>query len=289
MKTLTQIIDEGIEVKRDAIKVIVTPQCATRALSLNVNNRIISQAWADELSARQQDGRWDDDHPHGIVFSDSRLIDGQHRLLAVQKSGENVVMRVDTGVRDGLREFINDGPSRKACDRLTFNSDRTKNKRLVEILTAWCRIHYPGNVAKQVPTNAITRAWEEIGQYAESVVEQTYAAYASKVCRGTVRAPVMCAVCELMRHDMDLGLRFLDSVRFPDGPVQPARILREWLIRTTGTSFGRVSHQRQDYQHSIAAVRAAVEGREIKLIRTSAELLIGDLYARKAKTMQGGE
>lgn len=289
MKTLTQIIDEGIEVKRDAIKVVVTPQCATRALSLNLNNRIISQAWSDELAARQKDGRWDDDHPHGIVFSDARLIDGQHRLLAVQKSGENVVMRVDTGVRDGLREFINDGPSRKACDRLTFNSDRTKNKRIVEILTAWCRIHYPGYAGRQVPTNVITRAWNEIGAQAEAIINHTFATYSSKPCRGTIRAPILCAICEAMRYDATFGLRFLDSFTFPEGEIQQGRILREWLIRTIGTSFGRTSHQRQDYQHAIAAVRAAIEGREIKLIRASSELLVGDLYARKNAVLKGGE
>lgn len=288
MKTLTQIIDEGIEKERHGIDVLVTPECASRALSYNVKNRLVRKKWVAELVKRINDGRFVDSHPHGIIFSDSRLIDGQHRLMAILQAKKSVVMRVDTGRLDRVREFINDGPARQVYDRISLVENETLNKRLIELLSAWSRIHL--NIgSSSVSTAAVKQAWEDIGQYALRIVEFTYPIYGNRECRGLMRSSVCAAVCAAMRHDVDFGLRFLKSYMQPDGELQPARVLREWLIRTSSVSSGRHMAQRIDYSYAMMAIRAAFVGRTIKILKPTSELGVDDLITERKKILAKGD
>lgn len=289
MQTLTQIIEEGIHVERHGVDVLVTPECASRALSYNVKNRLVRKNWVAELVKRIADGRFVDSHPHGIIFSVSRLIDGQHRLMAILQAKKNVVMRVDTGRLDAVREFINDGPARQVHDRIALVENESKNKRVIELLSAWCRIHT--NVgARAVPTATVTQAWNEIGQQALKAVDFTYPIYSRRECRGLVRSAVCAAAVTAMRHDEDFGMRFLQSYMLPDGEIQPARVLREWLIRTASSGSGRAMSQRIDYSYAMMAIRAAFTGKTIKIVKPTSYIDVDDLLSeRKKMLLKGGE
>lgn len=289
MKTLTQIIEEGIDIQRHGVDVLVTPECASRALAYNLKNRLVRARWVTELAKRLIDGRFVDSHPHGIIFSRTRLLDGQHRLMAIIQAKKNAVMRIDTGREDEVREFINDGPARQVYDRITLMEQPTVNKRLIEVLSAWSRIHL--NVGSgSVPTVAVRQAWEDIGHCAKQIVEITYPIYGSRECRGVMRASVAAAVCAAMKHDADFGIRFLKSYIVADGEIQPARVLREWLIRTASSSSGRHMAQRIDYSYAMMAIRAAFVGRTIKILRQTNEVGIEDLLADRQKMLsKGGE
>lgn len=288
MQTLTQIIEEGIEKERHGVDVLVTPECASRALAYNLKNRLVRKKWVAELIKRMKDGRFVDSHPHGIIFSDSRLIDGQHRLMAIIQAKKNVVMRVDTGRPDGVREFINDGPARQVYDRISLVENDTLNKRLIELLSAWSRIHLEVR-GGGIPTATIKQAWDDIGPHALQVVQFTYPISSHRDTRGLMRSAVCAAVCAAMRHDAEFGIRFLKSYMLPDGEVQPARVLREWLIRTSGSSSGRHMAQRIDYQYAMMAIRAAFVGRTIKILKQTGELGVDDLVTERKKMLAKGD
>ena len=75
----------------------ITPELASEYLGKNTNNRTIRSGRVDELSGVMSRGEWMLTH-QGIAFAkNGELIDGQHRLLAVVKSGVTVEMMVTRG------------------------------------------------------------------------------------------------------------------------------------------------------------------------------------------------
>jgi len=75
----------------------ITPELACEYLEKNTNNRTIRSGRINELSGAMLRGEWMLTH-QGIAFAkNGELIDGQHRLLAVVKSGVTVEMMVTRG------------------------------------------------------------------------------------------------------------------------------------------------------------------------------------------------
>lgn len=84
----------------------ITPEVAMQFLSQNPNNRHIVQNHVIVLSREMAMGDW---HVtgQGITISDKgKLLDGQHRLLAVEDSGETIWMVVTRGIKKEAMNVI---------------------------------------------------------------------------------------------------------------------------------------------------------------------------------------
>ena len=65
----------------------ITPKIAREMLTKNVCNRSFRHTWVSVLAQDMLNGNWELT-PSPIIFDeDGTLIDGQHRLMAVEKSG----------------------------------------------------------------------------------------------------------------------------------------------------------------------------------------------------------
>ena len=103
----------------------ITPQQAGVILSQhNAGNRRLRR-WASEaMAAAMFRGEWITTH-QGIAFTQSgRLLDGQHRLLAVQRFGRPVEFLVFRGVPDEAFKVIDIGIKRR-CEDITGLPKRT--------------------------------------------------------------------------------------------------------------------------------------------------------------------
>lgn len=83
-------------------KIEITPQLAKEMLATNtaINRRVSERAVAKYVSEMQK-GQWIEDNGEFIKFDTrGQLIDGQHRLLAIIKSGCTIRMWVTRGVDD---------------------------------------------------------------------------------------------------------------------------------------------------------------------------------------------
>jgi hypothetical protein len=79
-------------------RVVLRPSDFDVLLSLNTNNRPVNRKWVAELHRRLQDGRWIY-NADPIQVSDSKiLLNGQHRLHAFRRFGENVTCLVAFGL-----------------------------------------------------------------------------------------------------------------------------------------------------------------------------------------------
>lgn len=101
--------------------ITITPELAREYLAKNIDkNRPIRKAVVHAYAEQMKRGEWKIT-PQGISFDQKgRLIDGQHRLMAVIESGAKVPMYVTTGVPVDRMLMIDCGTKRTAADILSI-------------------------------------------------------------------------------------------------------------------------------------------------------------------------
>lgn len=247
----------------------ITPECAEWAMrTINLSNRRLRNHFAEFLCRQIKSGEWQEDHPQPIVFSViPRMIDGQHRMQGIFLSGCTVTAHIRTGVRDSLREYLDTGISRKLEDRVQFVDDLSLNQRCASIVTAMHSL-------KMVRSGGSGCSWrcspseamDSFNLHRQGIL------FAAEVmghrAKGICRTAVMSAFVFFYERDPDRAQEFALSLLQPDGPVQPARILRDWLLRNTVGSSGGMA-QRDAFLRCVTAMKAAIDGREIKALRCS--------------------
>lgn len=117
----------------------VTPDLARDMLKKNTENRPVKKSVIARYAAIMQADNWTLS-PDGIIFSNYRLIQGQHRLNAVIVSGRPVDFIVWTNVDDNVFKALDRGVSRTASDALGID------RRLAEVSTFICRLGNVGGV-----------------------------------------------------------------------------------------------------------------------------------------------
>jgi hypothetical protein len=98
-------------------RVLVTPERAAEWLSKNEANRLLRRSSVLKMTNDMESGLWIETNPQPVIFDTSgALIDGQHRLSALAKSGrtlwlwvaENVPRHTQLVIDDHIRRQIHD-------------------------------------------------------------------------------------------------------------------------------------------------------------------------------------
>jgi len=101
----------------------VTPEMAAEWLKKNTNNRKLSLALVDLISAEIKAGNWQQ-NGDAIRFDNKALLDGQHRLHAIIKAGQPVDTLVVTGLDpDTMRTIDTDRRPRSASAVLSLGGE----------------------------------------------------------------------------------------------------------------------------------------------------------------------
>ena len=95
---------------------VITPDVATVILGGNVGNRKIRKSAVDFYALEMKSGNWQTTHQGISVSKSGKLLDGQHRLLAVIKSGVSVEMLVVSECEDKVFNMLDVGACRTALD-----------------------------------------------------------------------------------------------------------------------------------------------------------------------------
>ena len=96
----------------------VDPELAEKWLALNVANRTVRAARVREYAAEMTAGRWLYTADPIRFDEDGKLIDGQHRLRAIVKSGATIDLHVVRGLPREAQDAIDTGAARTASDAL---------------------------------------------------------------------------------------------------------------------------------------------------------------------------
>ena len=94
--------------------VFMTPEKAKELLDINVRNRSINQRLVNRIAGDISKGNWQVNGETIKVSSTNKLLDGQHRLSAIIKSGMPCHLWVVEGLDDNCHATIDSGLSRGA-------------------------------------------------------------------------------------------------------------------------------------------------------------------------------
>ena len=95
---------------------LITPLVASEMLKRNSKNRSLNEGHCNYLAQQMNSGQWQfDGQP--IRFSNSgTLLDGQHRLNAVVKTGKSIEFLVVTGIESSAFKVMDTGRNRNGAD-----------------------------------------------------------------------------------------------------------------------------------------------------------------------------
>lgn len=94
----------------------ITPEQAKELLEANTANRNMRSVHVDRIASDITAGRWQMNGATIVFSADGTLLDGQHRLAAIVKSGITIPMMIVRGVSGSVMPTIDSNISRKAAD-----------------------------------------------------------------------------------------------------------------------------------------------------------------------------
>lgn len=96
--------------------VTITPTMADAWLENNLNNRKVARSVVDKYARDMSEGRWKFTGDAIRFDVEGTILDGQHRLMAVVKSGVPLTAVVVYGLPTSTREVIDTGKARTTSD-----------------------------------------------------------------------------------------------------------------------------------------------------------------------------
>ena len=139
IKELYETLEKGTAKEVKFVSVEVKPAEAERLLIFNQGNRHLNKAMTSFLTKEIKEGRWTR-NGETIKFAKSgRLVDGQHRLNAISRSGKKVTLDVILGLEEESFNTIDTGKSRTASDVLSAHGFKYHSQ--LSVIIRWVLKH----------------------------------------------------------------------------------------------------------------------------------------------------
>lgn len=122
----------------NTIKMTVTPEVASEMLEWNTRNRAVTNSTVDDYARHMKQGSFSYTRVP-IIFSEERLIDGQHRLFACIQAGSSFEVDIAFGAPDDAFDKIDNGKRRTAGD--IFSIHGVANYNLASSAIRWVMRH----------------------------------------------------------------------------------------------------------------------------------------------------
>lgn len=258
----------------------ITPELAKKMLGKMVLNRSVSHHRVHQYAADMRNGKWMLS-PHGIVFdAEGKLIDGQHRLLAIIEFGSTVPMNVTTGTSPDLFRVIDTGQARSRGQIAHIGGVPNANA-VTSIVNHVHLIRHSVGRECVGPNGAAPLSMSDFLDMIRSddryVYSSRIAGNAQKMCKALTHTP-MGAVHYLasLNHPREAD-SFVRGIGDGDGLRRgdPRFAVRERMI-------ARASSQKKESIYVIdwwfiAAWNAYIDGREMKIIRISEGMTVPEV------------
>lgn len=152
----------------------VTPATARALLKKNPRNRDLSASKVSHFASMMRDGGWRSDNGETIIVAKGGvLLDGQHRLAAVVKSGQTVRLLVVRGVPEDARTSIDTGTARTAADILNMHGVNYYNSvaTLIRYEHAWSHgyLHVKLSSKNRVHNTHVMPLYDQIKSDAQTI------------------------------------------------------------------------------------------------------------------------
>lgn len=208
----------------------VEPDQAQKWLECNVANRTLRPSRVKEYASAMQEGRWLYTADPIRFDLDGKLIDGQHRLMAVVKSGCTVEMHVVRGLAPEAQDAVDTGVIRTAADALKVRGFKHGSQLAATIpIVNW--LLKGGGFAASYSRDDVVY-WTGVHEGLDAIVESAYrdrhllpcqlAPYAAAYYAGRVRAADQAAADEFFVEQL------VNTIGLTSG--SPALATRRYLL-----------------------------------------------------------
>ena len=244
--------------------ITISPIEAEKILLANNNNRAVSRRNVNSLANEMLDGNWAFNGETIKIASDGTLLDGQHRLMAVIKSGTTQKFSVVKNLNLDSFKTIDVGRKRTAGDSLSVAGYANQNI-LAALVNRKIIFDLYGNFDSR--EKSTTTEIMNIAAQDERLIDA--ANYANKSHSKTrLMAPTLIAMCYYYLHDISPGIfdDFFDKVFNGFGVKgDPALLLRNHLTESRLLKLrGDSTHL---FEYVIRAFEYELEGRNVRSIR----------------------
>jgi hypothetical protein len=226
----------------------LTPEISERFMSMNTKNRKLSPKLVDSYAKDMKEGRW---YANGepIIISNNVLISGQHRCLAVIKSG---VTLKDTVI------VYTDEPEMVDTGRVRSVTDLTGIPPLISAAVSTClamtiKKH---NVSKALIIEKYSE-WEPECEFVYKIIDNRKRGLRKSGIVGAVLAARLCGYPEDMLENF---CRVLLSGEMEKPQDKVIILLRDAAITSTN---GGGTAQKTMYLKTQAALKIYIEGRTV--------------------------
>lgn len=239
----------------------LTPDIARKLLETNFDNprKRKRNSTIKEYAETMKAGFWRNDHPTPITISVSRgMIDGQHRVEAVILSGVTIRVKLVTGADNNLAKTMGGGLPRQLSDTSTFSIDPVMNQTIAQIVKCGVKIK----------ENNFTKRPNEVYEQ-EFLDHRDGYVFAAEHCgrkhKGVGRTPIGVALVQMWERNPTNASEFIQSVLVPDGSVQQARMLRDYVLRNSprGGVLGSVDL----YERAVFCMKCYLDDREVRQVK----------------------
>lgn len=206
----------------------VTPEMAAAWLRKNTeSNRPVRDSKVTAYARDMQAGRWQLTH-QGLAFNRAgELVDGQHRLHAVVRSGCSVKLLVSTGFDVEFNSPIDVGATRRPSDILSQSNQVIATVRCLHVLTNG-GTNARGGITVGELEETLGRHQEEVEWVTQAILDRR-----SKATGIRLSGWVAGAIAFAWPLNRDLVSGFAEQVRTGEllEREDPAYALRAWLAR----------------------------------------------------------
>lgn len=166
--------------------VLVTPKMAQQWLLKNHKNRNLRQAKVDRYARDLLAGSWRFTG-ESIKFDwDGNLIDGQHRLAALLKSGITIQLLVVRNVDPKAQDVMDTGAARTTVDMLQLNGKQ--NASVIASGTRLCLNWEAGNIRTSVSNLTLNPTHSEVLAFVDADPRITWASQLAQTLYPSMRS-----------------------------------------------------------------------------------------------------
>ena len=229
----------------------------TELRALDTHNRNKKKRHVDYLRREIHDGRWTLTNQGVGVSVSNFIVDGGHRLEAIELEGYPPVQFIlARGLPDNAQKYVDQHAKRSMADTLTLFFDSSISNQVIASLNVIIKVENAWESLKPSPDTLIAK-FEEV----ENSMKRLVAVEKSS----RIAAPVFAALVNVHHQTGDdRVLQFAEQLirgeMLQSG--DPALTLRNWLS-STASACGGSSVQRERYMKTRAALEAFMEGRRL--------------------------
>lgn len=206
-------------------RTLVTPKVAEKWLKTNTKNRVIQKSLVDEYARDMEAGAWRENGDAIRFHKDGHLADGQHRLMAIIKSGISMECSVVEGLDDADQMTIDSGRKRTAGDNFAITGENYGS-----LLASTIKMLY-GMATGLYSTRLTMTELIDILDAHPGIRDSASVAHKSRI----LRPSVMSAIYYIGKHfygEKEIADKFLHTLVTGEASFSgdPAYVLRERLI-----------------------------------------------------------